>query len=239
MTWGTEKEQTTIWLGNLRIDEPVAVITDIAVALVCLYAFYELRKLSYRTIVTQLYSYFFLFMGIGTLLGAFVGHAFLYALNPNYRLPGWLFGMLSVTLFERAAIFHAKRIIKPVWGNFFSIINVIELLAFVILACLYLKFVFVEVHAAYGLLLVVPIFEGFYYVRTKNKGSKIILLAILCNIPAAILHMFKFSFSKWLNYFDMGHIIIAISCYIFYIGIKNIPIYETGSKMNEAVSKVD
>ncbi len=221
MTFGLEKEHTTIWLGELRVDEPMAAVTDFTVALVCWFAYYKLSKLPNKTIVTQLYRYYFLFMGIGTALGAIVGHAFLYALGVYWRLPGWLFGMIAITLFERAAIYHAKPILRPIWGKFFSVLNLIELATFIVLTCYYLNFVFVEVHAAYGLLLVVMIFEGFVYFRRKDKGSKIILLAILSTISAALLHMFKFSFSKWFNYFDMGHIIMAISAYIFYIGIKN------------------
>ena len=225
MTFGLEKEQTTIWLGEIRVDEPMAAITDFSVALVCWYAYYKLSRLENKTIVTQLYRYYFLFMGIGTALGAIVGHAFLYALGNYWRLVGWIFGMVSITLFERAAIVHAKPIMRPFWRRFFGTLNLIELAIFIFFACYTLNFKFVEAHAIYGLLLVVMLFEGYVYSQKKDEGSKIILLAILSTISALLLHIFKFSFSKWFNYFDMGHIIMAISAYIFYIGIKNTKMY--------------
>ena len=225
MVWGVEKEFTSIVVNGLRVDEPVAVVTDFIVSLVCIYCYYKLGKLSNKTIVTQLYRYYFLFMGIGTCLGAIVGHAFLYALNPNFRLPGWIFGMLSITLFERAAIFHAKPIIKPIYGKIFSVVNLTELVTFICLASYYLIFKFVIIHAVYGMVGVVLLFEGFVYIKTKDKGSKIILQAILVATVAFFLDLFKFSFCKWFNYFDMGHCIIAISAYIFYIGIKNTKVH--------------
>jgi len=220
-----DRLSTTIFVNGIRIDEPVAVITDFMVSLVCIYAYIKLGKLPNRTIVTQLYRYYFLFMGIGTAMGAVVGHAFLYLLGPHWRLVGWLLGMVSITLFERAAIYHAKPIMKPIVGRFFSIPNLVELATFIFLSYYYLNFLFVEIHAAYGLLIVVTIFEGFVYARTKDRGSKIILLAVLSTTTAALLHIFKISFNKWFNYFDMGHIIMAISAYIFYIGIKNTQVH--------------
>src|SRR3546814_4948429 len=51
---------------------------------------------------------YFLFIGIATFIGAIVGHGFLYALSPSWKILGWGFGMVAINVMERVMINYSK-----------------------------------------------------------------------------------------------------------------------------------
>ena len=62
-------------------------------------------------------------MGIATIVGGVVGHAFLYATGMYGKIPGWYLSMAAVAFFERAAIRHGRKILPYSIGRFFSVVN--------------------------------------------------------------------------------------------------------------------
>ena len=166
-----------------------------------------------------IYCYFMLMMGFATLYGGLVGHAFLYALSFSWKVPGWIISMLSVGLAERAAIIHARPLMKNHIGNFISGANIFEVLGMIFVAVYTLNFFFVEVHATYGLLIVASSFELFVLIKTKDKGSRIILCAVGVSALAATVHLTKVPLFKWFNYLDLSHVLMAVSSYLFFVGI--------------------
>ena len=215
-------EQTSINVLNIRIDEPMTAFTDLIVSFVCFRSFILLQRKKEKEIFYHLYCYFMLVMGFATLYGGLVGHAFLYALSFAWKVPGWIISMLSVGLAERAAIIHARPLLKSHIGNFISTANIFEVLIMIGVAVSTLNFFFVELHATYGLLLVVSSFEVFILHRTKDKGSKTILWAVGVSALAASVHLSKISLYKWFNYLDLSHVLIAVSSYLFFLGIRKI-----------------
>jgi len=208
--------QPSIYPFGIRIDEPIATITDVMVALVCFYAFYQLskKKLTGRS---QLYfRYYFLLMGAATFLGGVIGHGFLYALSFGWKLPGWTISMVSVAMIERSAISHARRLIKPGVVKFFLAVNLIELVTVMTITMITLDFKWVEFHSAYGLLIVVSSFHGYTYYHTKDKGSLIILFAVGVTAVASLIFMNEISLHTWFNYLDLSHVLLAIASYVFY-----------------------
>jgi hypothetical protein len=105
-------------------------------------------------------SIFFLMMGISTAVGGILGHGFLYATGICGPLPGWLLSMVAVALMERAAIAHVSTLIPAKAGKLLSWLNYAEIVSVAALTCLTLNFTFTELHAAYGLLLVLFSIEG-------------------------------------------------------------------------------
>ena len=80
----TQISQPDYVLFGLRILEPVTTITDILVAAVCLYSFWQLNRgpLSGKTILFM--KWYFFSMGLATFLGGIIGHGFLYAFNEHW-----------------------------------------------------------------------------------------------------------------------------------------------------------
>lgn len=163
-------------------------------------------------------QYYFLSMGIATLIGGIIGHGFLYAFSFAWKLPGWITSMLSITLVERAAIYKAGDFLSDKMNRFLSILNVVELLIFMGLAFYTLNFLYVEIHSAYGLLGVVATLSFFIYRKTRNRGSRLYLQAVGFAAAAAFFFTVKWSPHLWFNYIDLSHVLMAISAWFFYKG---------------------
>lgn len=197
--------------------EPMATLTDLLVAGVCLYAFIQLHRRGSREKSVIYFKYFFLCMAVSTTLGGIIGHGFLYAFGFAWKLPGWVVGMSSVAFMERAAIKQARGVMRHSINDFLAWMNLIELAGFIFIAFYTLNFFFVEIHAAYGLL-VVFFLESFVYQKKKDRESRFILFGVAVSALAAFVHIAKFSIHTWFNYIDLSHVFMAIGSYLFYLG---------------------
>ncbi len=210
--------QTTIDILGVRIDEPITTITDLIVSAVCFYAFYQLNKIKLKNNVHWNLKYYFLTMGLATLIGGVIGHGFLYLFSFAWKLPGWLTSMFSIALLERASILFAKPLVKPKIGNFFAWMNLIELTTFIVITFSTLNFFFVEVHSAYGLLIIVTSFNTVAFLKTKTEASKLFLIAVGISAFSALIFINEWGISKWFNHFDISHILMSCSAFVFYKG---------------------
>lgn len=164
-------------------------------------------------------------MGIATTIGGIVGHGFLYAFSYNealsvspWKLPGWITSMISIAMVERASIEYARKLIKPRVGKFFAWLNIIELTTFMIITFSTLNFFFVEVHSAYGLLVVVASFNLYVYIKTKSAGSKNYLIAVGISAISALIFMNELGFHMWFNHYDISHCMMTLAAWFFYRG---------------------
>lgn len=214
--------KTSVDIFGFTIMEPVTAVTDFLVSAVCLYAFRNLKYTNSNFSSIDLLKYYFLLLAIATFYGGLVGHGLQHLVSFTWKIPGWLASMISVALIERAAIIHARPLLKPAIGKFFSILNIIELISLTLIVLLTLDFFFVEAHAAYGLLVIVFSFELFVYLKTKNEGSLLMLVAVGVSTMAATVHLTKFILHDWFNHLDLGHIFMAIAAYLFYLGARRI-----------------
>lgn len=214
--------KTTVDLFGFQIMEPVTAATDLLVSGVCLYAFLKIRKETNNLPSVNLLKYYFLTLAVATAYGGIIGHALQHVLSFGWKVPGWLTSMLSIALIERAAILHAKPILRPGIGKFFAILNIIELSVLVSVVLLTLNFFFVEAHAFYGLLIIVSSFELFIYIKTKDEGSKLLLVAVIISALAATVHLTQFSIHIWFNHLDLSHVLMAMAAYVFYLGATKI-----------------
>lgn len=210
--------QPPIFIGDVKVEEPMTTLTDLIVAAVCFYAFVQIQRKKEPSSVNLFLKYFFLFMGVATAIGGLIGHGFLYALSFEWKLPGWLTSMVAVTLAERAVIIRAKTYVTSFWGKVFSWMTIIELLTFMVLAFTTLQFIYVEIHSAYGLLGVVGSFSAFIYYRSKNRGSKFFLWAVFLAFISATFFTAGWGLSKWFNHMDISHMFMAGAAYLFYRG---------------------
>ncbi|MBL4703740.1 MAG: hypothetical protein JKY54_04415 [Flavobacteriales bacterium] len=209
---------------GIQVDEPVTMMTDILVGVVCFYALYKLMQKKRKGTVKGdptvfvFLKYFFLLMGISTVLGGFFGHGFNYALNIYWKLPYWGISMFSVALAERAVIVYSAGLTKPFYAKFFRWLNLIELAAFMVISFVTLDFIFVVIHSAYGLLVIVGIFHGYIYYKTRSQGSKLFLIGVFISLIGAVCFLTKFGFGHWFNHLDITHTLMAISGWFFYKG---------------------
>ncbi len=208
-------EKTSLTLSGITLHEPVTVVTDLLVTLVCWYAWWQLRTASPGKL-RQLFRGYFLTMGLATAYGGIIGHGFIEQLGFVWKVPGWVISMFSVALLERAAIFHAQPLMPARVGKFFAALNLVELFSLISIALITLNFFFVEAHAAYGLLVVVFSFELYVYRKTQQPGSRLMLIAVGIAALAALVHLTELAPHQWFNHLDLSHVIMAIGAWYFY-----------------------
>lgn len=218
MTLTSPSGQPSLEIFGVLIMEPIVTLTDLMVSAVCIYAYIKLRKVNHQGVSHQYFRFYFLIMAIATAFGGITGHAFQYTLGIEWKLPGWFISMLAVSVLERGIISFLSPIISKKVSRFLEFANVIELLTFATLSFITLSFLYVQVHSAYGLgLIVFPLcFYAFW--KTGNKGAKIICLSVLFTTSAAIVFATKISLGQWFNHLDISHGIMAIGAYLFYRG---------------------
>ena len=217
---------TSIRVMGLTILEPVTVLTNLLITAVCLYAFFKMKNQATVGKAPKLFRLFFIAMALATAIGGIVGHGFMYAIGKYGKIPGWFISMAAIAFFERAAIEHARPLLKPRFANFFSIFNYIEIAIFAILTFVTLQFRFVEFHATYGLFVMVFLLELYVYKKIKDPGSIYIFMGTGMALLAAITHTFKLGFSKWFNHNDTSHILMAVGMYFYYLGGTNFSFYK-------------
>ena len=214
--------QPSIELFGLVIHTPVTTITDVFISIICFVAYHKLNALPSQGEVHRLFKYYFLSMSMATFLGGVIGHGLMHYLPFYMKIPGWITSMLSVALLERAVIQHTRRLINPKVGTFFSWLNIIELLTFMVLSLVTLNFQFVLAHAAYGMAIVVTGFTGFIYFKERSLGSKQILWAVLVCSIGAFFFVFKIGLHMWFNHVDISHIFMMAGSVLYYKGCKEL-----------------
>ena len=209
--------QPSVYLLDLRIDEPVTMLTDVLVAVIAIASAFKLLKYSDGSGTHKIIISYFAIMGVATFIGGVIGHGFIYALEFYWKLPGWLLSMLAVNFLERVMIRYSRPILSTGGLKFFSWFNVVELLTFMVLAFATLNFRWVEIHSTYGFLVVVFGFCLFNYRRgNRSKAVKEMMLAVGMIFLCSVVFVARIGFSKWFNHADVAHIFMAIGAVFFY-----------------------
>ena len=220
----TNLSQPSIEIFGTTIAEPMVTLTDLMITAVCVYAFVQLTKLGRKGKVHKYIRWYFGIMAIATLLGGLLGHAFQEQVGLAWKLPGWLISMLAVVAVERASIMHAKPILNRKLGRFLEVANVVELLTFAVIAFTTLNFLFIQIHSAYRLGLVVLPIHFYVYWKTRNEGSRIFFLTVIFATLAAFFYTSEIGIHKWFNHLDIAHKVMAISMYFFYRGARKLKV---------------
>lgn len=216
----TTNFQPDLIVAGLRLGEPVIALTSLLVSFVCFYAWVRLKKLKVQDDTLRLSRIFFLLMGVSTVIGAVVGHIFLYCLPFIFKAPGWVLGMIAVSALEQASIVRARPYIGVGWGRVLSWLNIIELTAAMWFVTTTLWFPVVEIHSAFGFLLVIAPLETLLFFKIKHPGSRYFLQGILFLVGGVMIHILKVSLGIWFCYFDLAHLLMCASFWSFMLGAK-------------------
>ncbi len=208
--------QPDIFIGSIRLQEPVTTITDVILGVYCIYCAIQLinakqNEDSYRFLIIHLFL-----LGLAVIIGGLLGHGFQYLFNPSWKIPGWYISMVAVMFMERSAIAFIKEHINHKLHQFLLIINVIELLGIMMVASWTLDFFWVEFHSVYGLLIIVLPCHAFSYYKSRNPVSKQMLYGILILIVAIFVFNYPIIIDKWFNNYDFAHTLMLISIIFFY-----------------------
>lgn len=209
-------EKIVITIGQLTVWEPIVTLTDLFVSATCFYFFYRLKKQKRQGKMYQLFKWHFFTMGIATMFGGLLGHAFLYAVDIAWKLPGWIISMASISLMERAFIAHTVQLVGKKTRRGFKLANNIELFIFMGLTIYTLNFHFVEFHSGFGILAVIFPLQLFMYLKTKDPGSKIVFAIVALSIVSAIIFINQITIHPWFNHIALSHMLMVFMVILLY-----------------------
>ena len=215
----TPFQNPTIYIGGLRVDEPVTTLTDVLFCAVCFFAFFNTRPHDKHKAI-YLYRWFFLLTGISTFVAAIIGHAFLYYFGKDAKIYGWVLGIFSVSFAQFAALYHTRQSINRPFFNLLIIACSLEIVLTCILIFVVWSFVVIELHTAFSLVIIVTILEYIHYKKTNSQLSLYMMYGVGVAIIAVLCHILKIAFSIWFNHIDLSHLFMALSMYLMYKAIK-------------------
>jgi len=210
--------QPPVFIGDFQISEPMTTLTDLLVAAVCFYGYYQLNQRKIGGRIGWYVKYYLLMMCLSTFFGGLLGHGFQHLVGFNWKIPGWLFGMYSLLFLERASIIQASTLLEPKTTTFLKFFNIIEIIAFTIIVLWTLDFIYVGIHSAVAVLLVVLPLQIFIYRKTKSAASYQMLLGVGWAFVAYLIFISKFSLHTFFNHLDIAHIFMALAAWKFYQG---------------------
>lgn len=192
-----------ISINSFIVYEPTTVLTDCIIFGLSVIFFLKLSNLS-KDFAVKNWKFFFLFFGLSAFIGAF-SHAF-YEIHEGL---GYKSFWLTMQIFNGVAVLFAQL---ATFNKRFNLIFIIQLILFVAAVFIFQKFVVVIINNAISL---IPIMVYSF----KNLHKKI-GYGILISFATALVHGFKISIHTFFNYNDIAHILIVLSLYIMYLGIK-------------------
>ena len=221
----------SIWIFGIKIDEPVTALTNLIVTAVCLYAYSRVRSNLETSKFQRFIKYYFLILGIAIGIGGIFGHAFLYALSPAWKLPGWLLSIFSITLLERAMIEKSRFLLSEIMHTLLIWISGAKLVLFMFLTSHFIDFSYVGYHTSVGLVGIVLSCSLFVFAKTKSSGSMLYVIGVVVSALSGVVFMNKWGVDIWFNHVDVSHIFMAMACYFFYQATIHLNITEEDGVM--------
>ena len=206
-------------MEDFYIYEPMTAVTDLVIAAVSFYAYFRLRRRwPAPASCERYYLLFFLLMGISTVLGAFLNHAFAYCFPPGDRnmLPNWLTNILAVGCYALAMIGRADQVRSLPLRKPLAVAVAVETVIMMVLTLWKVSFLYAEIHIG----LILYVFSLPLQIRLWKDGRKPEIrrawagTALMTLLPVVlVLHL---HIGTWMNDFDISHLIITAAMYCYY-----------------------
>jgi hypothetical protein len=207
---------TELHLGSVVIRDPATSVTNLLIFLSAFRGYLKTRKApeDYK----RSWSRFFLFLGIGALIGI-VTHSFSYYTPVHIHLWIWIvMGLFQAVGVSFAQIATARQYFPRQTG----LIHILALFQLVCASGLFIYLQTYEAVKAHIALALVPIMGwSFYKGAVGNRNSGLIGLGILFATISALILAFKITLGPWFNYNDIAHLFVIASLLIMTNAVVN------------------
>lgn len=204
------KIEFEIW--ELQLLEPMALILNL---IMCFQSFHHYREIknSFTSPFSFYFGKFFLFISISTFFAAW-SHLFYNYLGMAGKIPGYSTTIISISMLEYAMVIY----LYPK-GNILlkSIIFILMVSAFGLLI-FELKFLWIAIHMAIGIVLFLGIPFSFKIIKGEEKASFFFwgFIFMLMTLPVELL---EFNLHPWFQHQDISHIFMICALYCFSKGV--------------------
>jgi len=213
----------SLFFGPLEIAEFTGTLTDILLALLSFYFAKKLQSMKGESGSRNLLVWHFTLLGLSTLIGGLLGHSFLYYFGMAGKIPGWVLSLASVYALELVVLRLVGAHIPKKFYLFSAALASSLFIATTLVCFMSTKYLWVALHNAFGLLLIVGGF-GIYMIRKdlfKNVFSYF-WIGIGLSALAATVFGVGISIHTWFNYMDLSHVIIGFATWCNFLGAKEL-----------------
>jgi hypothetical protein len=214
-------KETSVDIAGIHIQEPVTVLTNLAMAVLCLCFCIGLKKTAAQSKTGKYWRLFFLFFGWNTVAGLiFHGFSSYFPENVN----AWVWKFLNNLLNVPTSYFLLRANIEfsTLAQEKKKMLNGIALATAIIFTVLIILINQFYVGLINGSLAMFITFIHYLilYSRKKKPGSGLVAFGFGFSFTSVGVHAAKLSVSEWFNHKDISHVIIFVALLIIYSGVK-------------------
>jgi|TARA_B110000208_G_scaffold181063_1_gene231398 hypothetical protein len=206
-----EKIEFEMW--GLQLLEPMALILNLVMSFQS-FLYYQKIRASFASPFSAYFSKFFLFISISTFFAAW-SHLFYNYLGLVGKIPGWATSIISISMLEYAMVIY----LYPK-GNILlkSIIALLMASAFGLLI-FELKFLWVAIHTALGLVLFLGMPFSFRIIKGEEKASFFFwgFISMLMTLPVELIRL---NLHPWFQHHEISHVFMICALYCFSKGVR-------------------
>ncbi len=203
------------------IQEPITALTDFFAVFVAFYYLIKFFRYKKGELLNEVYHKWILIcLGVGFSVAAILGHALQEYLSQLWRVPGWLIVETGITLLALVTIEEYKQRVSTKGMKQLKLGVILFHIIYAIIISIIPHFLITQIHTMLTILggifpLYIMISKATKIQEYKNQVNAILYISV------CLLFVFgtKFSFSVWLNFKDISHIIIGFLLLLLY---KNI-----------------
>jgi hypothetical protein len=195
----------------------MTILTNMFIGAFCLYAFLKLRR--YKMSLSSQWSFFFLFIGISSLVGSLAHGAHFQLGDDFFRTTVFLMNAVSLIAiyfcFKAANTWFSMKKNEP--NKYITYLVILWIAILLVISYVKGNFVLIKVHA--GIVLTYSLIVHIITHKRGFAGSAYIAGGILISFLSIVVHSLKWSLHEWFNYKDISHIIMLISLMFIYKGV--------------------
>ena len=207
--------QPDINIGTCIINEPMGVFTNLLITLAALVGYFKLSNLLVTDAYLNYWKMFFVTMAFA-MFYAGCTHAFKWVFTPQQYKYVWL-SMNLIGIVPTFFATQASLCFSP--NKYFKSIVYTLLIAVVLFTIVYNNFLFVKIAAGLGVFTILYM-HTVLYKRKAFAPSPLIITGMCIGISTIIIHSLKLSLHMWCNYKDISHVLMAVSVYVIFLGVK-------------------
>lgn len=223
----------TVFLGSFEWREPITTLTDFLVAVICIIsAFKFFRYKGGKSDAFLFYQLYFLCFAIGMSSAAWFGHGLQAYVGPEFKRIGWTCSATGHLFLAFASLIQIKDYVSKTFFRTARAIFLIQypVFLFLMLAPTFSDFIYAQLSSTVSLVGMILPLQIYHYYKTKERGSLIILLAIIYGIVPGFVYNNQISFSRWFNYHDFSHVLMACFMILLFLGASRLSMVSEKTK---------
>lgn len=209
---------TTIYIGDVAIHEPVTVLTDCFITGLSVFFYLQLNRFSENDAATRNWKYFFGLMSLSSFMGG-CAHAF-FEVHEGITYKFFWLSMQVLNIFSvyymqlatlNSVLKNSSK--KAYWGGSYKV----QLMIATAAVFVFQNFLVIIMNTAAAL---IPVMVLHFLSSRFIKPNLWIAFGIVVLFATAFVNAVKLSIHDYFNHLDLAHVLIMINITCMFIGVK-------------------